>query len=345
MISCVYDKEQIRRLDEKKIIIELQYTDYGFNSFLSSLNKEYFIRYSNGFRNDQIVNKKLKRKRYYSEGQLLYEENNFNSDLIYNIENFKLGSSSEDICCPNCGYKDNIKKFSDGCPYCRTSFNIGANRLNKITNSSKKKKNLFKKKINKKLNNKFTKFIITFAYYILPLYILISQGKDLKIIIAVIAAMTIILLILIKCVKNVRKKMKIKANNKPWLIRRAETDFYKSLGNILSSKIFSYNKEIIDFDFMDLVKLDFVSEDEIKVTCVIREVYFNNNITSVNKNYELTMKYNNRVDNINNNNDLYKVIKCESCGASIDINDDCCKYCGQKFDKLNKWIITNINII
>ena len=106
----------------------------------------------------------------------------------------------------------------------------------------------------------------------------------------------------------------------------------------MNSKLFSINKDIIDFDLIEYINLDFISEDEVNVRCTIREVYFNNEITSIYKNYNVLMKYN----YINNNNESYKVIKCPGCGSSIDLNYKYCKYCGKEINNSTSWSIIDI---
>lgn len=351
MISSVYEQEQLRRLKEKNLVIETFYSrnkgDYHRDE------DSVYVRSSDNLINEKISNKTIKEKRYFLDNKCIYRETNFNNDIVFNIDN--VSTKDDIITCQNCGYQDNIEKFSKGCPYCKADYNIGINRTNRISNTTDKYAN------GKMIRDEvITALLLVFCTVFFPIALvgLLIGGID-TIISVIILIISILYYIYCYKYKNVfKKKIKNKDGtiNKvlqerydtkmlgydyktlPWLIDKDENEFYNSLSNNLNSKLFSINKDIIDFDLIEYINLDFISEDEVNVRCTIREVYFNNEITSIYKNYNVLMKYN----YINNNNESYKVIKCPGCGSSIDLNYKYCKYCGKEINNSTSWSIIDI---
>lgn len=350
MIASVYEKEQLRRLKEKNLVIE---TFYSRNK--DDYHREedgIFVRSSDGLMDEKITNKTIKEKRYFLNNKCIYRETNFNNDIVFNVDNIDI--DDDIIICPNCGHQDNIEKFSNGCPYCKANYNIGINRINRTITTTDKFAN------NSIVTDQIIHIFILLFYVIgLPISIvgLFYDGTDRIISIIILISGIIYIAYCFKYKKIFKKKIKNKDGtiNKvlqekydtqlegydfkklPWLIDRDENEFYNSLSNNINSKLFSINKDIIDFDLLKFISLDFISEDEVNIKCIIREVYFNNEIKSLYKNYDILMKY-----NYINDDSSYKVIKCSGCGASIDVNNKNCKYCGKEINNNTPWSIVDI---
>ena len=328
----------------KNLVIE---TIYGKED-----SSNVYVRSTDGKMLDKVNNSPIREKRYFLNNNCIYSEKSFNKDIIYTINNI---NNNEIIRCNNCGHEDRIENFNNGCPYCKTSYNIGINKTNgaSITNEAV-------------ISNKSVFRIICEAFLLIFIAILVpvSLGsmllsntlQDFLFFFTTIIISVFIIIYMYKYRKVFNKKIKDKNGNYsevlqeryrleadgyvlknfPWLISKNEKDFYSSLNNNLLSMLFATKKDLIDYDYLSFDSLDFLSDELVKVNCTIREVYYNNGMTSIYNKYEITMKYN----DINNNN-TYKEIKCPGCGASIDINKNKCDYCSRVVSSNTLWNITN----
>ena len=122
MVISVYEKEKLDRLKDKKIVIETIY----YNPNTSS--DEVYVRSTDGKMNDTIKYKAIKEKRYFLKDECIFIEKNFDKNTLYNIVNYD--NEDEIIECTNCGHSGKKIDLIDGCPYCKTIFNFGANAVN-----------------------------------------------------------------------------------------------------------------------------------------------------------------------------------------------------------------------
>ena len=99
--------------------------------------------------------------------------------------------------------------------------------------------------------------------------------------------------------------------------------------------------DLIDFEIVDYLNIEFLSEDELIITCKVKEIYYDSKIHTCENTYKIKV-YHNDVNYIKDNN---KIIKCLTCGASLDITQKKCKYCGRINDINNEWIIELIEKI
>ena len=72
--------------------------------------------------NDDISNGIRCEKDYYINNQLLHVEKNFDSRIEYTF--ISKDAENTEYTCHNCGMHSKLKDFLEGCPYCRTYYNI-----------------------------------------------------------------------------------------------------------------------------------------------------------------------------------------------------------------------------
>ena len=324
MIISVYEKEKMKRLQEKNIVIETIY--YNPNN-----NKgDIFVRATDGKMNDVIKNKAIKEKKYFLNDVCLLVLKDFDSNFLYNIENYT--DANELVTCPNCGHKEKIAELIDGCPYCRTIFNFG---INDVNNSKKTLLYNFHFKYN---------FKIFLTVLIINTFLTFLFIKDLIFTFLFAFNFSFILSLIIICIMAIKKQKKNsnygyeQYENIRWKISRDEKKFYNNFKAELMIKLYE-QKDLIDFEIIDYLDVEFLSEDEIVIKCKVREVYYNNKINTSENIYKIKVNYN----DIKKKDD--KVINCLGCGAPIYITQKKCDYCKRINDSNNEWIIETIEKI
>ena len=100
MITSVYEKKKIKRLNEKNLVIETLY--YNPNANVEHI----YVRTTDGKRNEEIYLRPIKEKRYFLNNECIFVDNNFNKDCLYTIKNYE--DENEKISCPNCGNEGKV---------------------------------------------------------------------------------------------------------------------------------------------------------------------------------------------------------------------------------------------
>ena len=108
-----------------------------------------------------------------------------------------------------------------------------------------------------------------------------------------------------------------------WKSTKDKTVFYNNLKAELMIKFYE-KEDLVDFEINSYEKLDFLSDDEIKVICKIKETYFKDEIYIIENMYEITLHYNNIKTNDEDN-----IVYCVGCGKSINITQTKCNFCGR----------------
>ena len=290
---------------------------------------------------DDITDKAIKEKRYFKNSKCIYREDNFNPRIHYTIKTYQ--NEDEDIKCPNCGNTGKVKDFIDNCPYCNTNFNFGISN----TNSSLREKiqNIVSPTfciiyvlsviiatiIGMVILRPATSMIVAFLFSLIISIFLIS----------VIFIMGILIENIIKVIigktNDYYKLLPKKDRKNIWKSHKNEKIFYNDLYKEIVSYLYC-QKDLIDFDILDYNGLEFINETEIRISCDIRKVTYNNDIKSEKKQMNIKMKYKDTVKTTTN----YKTINCSNCGASIDVSKKECIHCGKIININNEWIIEEI---
>lgn len=325
MIISNYEKLRIKKLEEKSIVCETLY--YNVNQ----KNSPIYIRSTDGKIFDNIFNYAIKEKRYFINDVCIYVEKKFNPHILYKINSYNDGD--EIINCPNCGNTGKSKELIDGCPYCRTNFNFGINNINI---SKREKLERFTSKFY--WITYFTIIIILFAIMILFLGLNIIYWLFLCYFICICMFVIQIIKLFIKKYKNPNYQILSNRDLKNvWKISKDENSFYNDFNKCIN--IYMYNKEnLIDFDILENKALEFISENNVIIHVLIREVYYNGEITKKTRNLKISMKY---IDG-KKFDGRYSVITCPNCGATIDVADSMCKYCKSNINYNINWYIDDL---
>lgn len=334
----VTEQKQLKRLAEYNINIKTKYKS----------NEEILERNTDNSKNDNIKEGIRLEKDYYQKSTLVKKENIFDSRIIYNYE----FDNDDEITCKNCGMKDKAINFSDGCPYCQTSYNLD------FKNKELGNKHYYDLTIKNK-NYILKTFLIdlVFSFIITLIYIKKTSRTFyffdiLKVVGASLLMASIcfyvfyyldayITLPILKRKKEELNKKQMEFWERMQKLGIDKTTFYNNFNYDLSNLYYSDKyKSIIDYDIIDYNYFnEYFKEDNlfVDVNIDIRLVRINNNkVTSKIESTTYTLKKA-KLDgtlegNINN-------IKCHNCGASIDITKEKCTYCGTKCNYFQEWYL------
>lgn len=321
--------------------------DYGIN-----IKTKYIVgnkileRNTDNSINDDIINGIRCEKQYYLKNKLIHKENLFDSRIEYTFISKELETTNYK--CKNCGFESSIKEFENGCPYCRTYYNI--DYIDKDLGSKYHYDKVLRSNIYRIVTgivDLITSIIISYIYikttsrtfnnYDISKIVVSSLIISLILYYLFYIIDAYIILTPIKIYKNKQNEKQIKFWNKTKIDKKK---FFNNLN--YEVRKYYYNKSnVIDYDILDYIKFKNYVKNNInyvEVCADVRIIYFENNkIKSkiVKDNY--VMRHNeNGVLELNNK---VNMIKCQNCGASINAIDKVCKYCHTEIKYLQEWIL------
>lgn len=301
---------------------------------------------TNNSYNDDIKKGIRCEKQYFINNELKHLEKIFDSRIEYTF----ISNEQENIdyTCPNCGMHSKLKDFVDGCPYCRTYYNI--DYIEKDMGS--------KYHYDRVLRNKTYRIITAIIDIIISLilsfiFIKLTSRTFNSFDVAKIFIYGIILALILYyffyiidgyIILGPIKKYKDKQNQKQidfW--NRTKIDkkkFFNNMNYEVRNKYYE-TSNIVDFDIIDFDEFSEYTKDNIlyvKVKAYIRIVYYENgkfHSKFINDTYTLKKL----------NSDILElepganIIKCHNCGASIDATKGECEYCHTKIKYLQEWVL------
>lgn len=333
LISDTFQKDKLKKFD---INIETKYI----------VGNKILERNTNDSYNDDIENGIRCEKNYFVKGKLLHTEKKFDSRIEYTF--ISQNQEKEECTCPNCGMHAKLKEFIDGCPYCRTYYNIdytnknlgGKYHYDRVLRSTQYRlitavidiiisliiSFIFIKATSRTFNSydvskifiygAILSLVLYYFFYIIDGYIILGS---------------------IKMYKDVQNQKQIDFWNRTRIDKKT---FFNNLNYEVRSKYYS-TANIIDYDIIDFDGFSEYTKDNtlyVNVKAYVRIVsYMNGKFTSkfIEDNY-LMKKIN---DGTLNLKDGANIIKCHNCGASIDATKDHCEYCNSKIKYLQEWML------
>lgn len=296
--------------------------------------------------NDDITSGIRFQKDYYIGKNLVHKETVFDSRIEYTFISKEM--ECEEHRCPNCGMKSKVKDFVDGCPYCRTYYNID------YTDKDLGSKYHYDRVLRNSSYRIITAVIDLIISLILSFIFIKFTSRTfneidiLKIIIyGFILSMILyyffylldayIILGPIKRYKDRQNQKQIDFWNRTKIDKKS---FFNNL--IYEVRKYYYSKNnIIDFDVIDYLEFnDFIKNNiqYIKVLAEIRLVYYEGGkIKSKFTKEEYILRKNSNDKLVLN--DGVNLIKCHKCGASIDVTKGICSYCHDEIKYLQEWIL------
>lgn len=333
LISETYQKEKLKR--------------YGIN-----IRTKYIVgnkileRNTNDSVNDNIERGIRCKKEYYIDNKLAHKEKLFDSRIEYTY--IMDNNINEEYECPNCGMKSPLKDFIDGCPYCKTYYNMDYSEKDlgsKYHYDRVLKSNIYR--VITLIVDIIISIIISFIfikltsrtfnnYDIIKIFI---YGIILSLILYYFfyIADAYIILSPIKKYKDKENKKQIEFWQRTKINKKT---FFNNLNYEIRKKYYS-KENIIDYDILDYTKFKDYEVNRVlyvDVTADLRIVtYENKKLKSKIITQTYTMKQNkNTLLNLGNKENI---IRCANCGASIDVTKGKCEYCHSEIKYLQEWIL------
>ena len=332
----ISDKSQYNKLKNFNINIKTKYI-VGNNILERNTDNSYNDDINNGIRCEKL---------YYINNNFVHSEKLFDSRIEYTF--ISNNQDNKDYTCPNCGMKGKVKDFTNGCPYCRTYYNID------YTHKDLGGKYHYDRVLR---NNTYriVTAIVDLIVSILLSYIFIKytsrtfNSYDISKIFIYGIILSLILYYFFYIIDGYVilgpiKRYKDKQNQKQidfW--NRTKID-KKVFFNNLNYEVRNYYYEkdnIIDYDIIDFLEFnEYIKGNTmyVRVKANVRIVSFmNGKIHSKFMDDIYVMKRVN--DNVYELKEGVNYIKCHNCGASIDVTDGYCKYCHTKSVYYQEWVL------
>lgn len=296
-------------------------------------------------KNDEINKGIIIEKDYFINNVLAHKETTFDSRIEYT---YLFKEKDEDYNCPNCGLTSKVKDFVDGCPYCKTYYNLDYSSKDlgsKYHYDQILRNNTYR--IVTAIVDVIISTLLSYIFIITTSRTFNSYDFSKVFIYGIIQSLILyyffylidgyIILSPIKSYKN-KENQKQKEFWKRTQIN--QSTFFNNLNYELRNKYYKENK-IIDYDILDYLSFnEYTKNNElyIDIKLDIRLVkYENNKITSSYKIDTVTMKKTN-YETLKLNEGV-NIIKCHNCGASIDATAGKCNYCNTEIPYLQEWIL------
>lgn len=333
LISETYQKEKLKR--------------YGIN-----IRTKYIVgnkileRNTNDSVNDNIERGIRCQKEYYIDNKLAHKEKLFDSRIEYTY--IMDNNINEEYECPNCGMKSPLKDFIDGCPYCKTYYNMDYSEKDlgsKYHYDRVLKSNIYR--VITLIVDIIISIIISFIfikltsrtfnnYDIIKIFI---YGIILSLILYYFfyIADAYIILSPIKKYKDKENKKQIEFWQRTKINKKT---FFNNLNYEIRKKYYS-KENIIDYDILDYTNFKDYEVNGVlyvDVTADLRIVtYENKKLKSKIITQTYTMQQNKNT--LLNLGTKENIIRCANCGASIDVTKRKCEYCHSEIKYLQEWIL------
>lgn len=333
LISETYQKEKLKR--------------YGIN-----IRAKYIVgnkileRNTNDTVNDNIERGICCQKEYYIDNKLAHKEKLFDSRIEYTY--IMDNNINEEYECPNCGMKSPLKDFIDGCPYCKTYYNMDYSE--KDLGSKYRYDRVLKSNIYRVITlivDIIISIIISFIFIKLTSRTFNNYDIIKIFIYGIILSLILYYFFYIAdayIILSPIKKYKDKENEKQiefWQRTKInKKTFFNNLNYEIRKKYYS-KENIIDYDILDYTNFKDYEVNRVlyvDVTADLRIVtYENKKLKSKIITQTYTMKQNkNTLLNLGNKENI---IRCANCGASIDVTKGKCEYCHSEIKYLQEWIL------
>ena len=333
LLPETYQKEKLKR--------------YGIN-----IRTKYIVgnkileRNTNDSVNDIIERGIRCQKEYYIDNKLAHKEKLFDSRIEYTY--IMDNNINEEYECPNCGMKSPLKDFIDGCPYCKTYYNMDYSEKDlgsKYHYDRVLKSNIYR--VITLIVDIIISIIISFIfikltsrtfnnYDIIKIFI---YGIILSLILYYFfyIADAYIILSPIKKFKDKENKKQIEFWQRTKINKKT---FFNNLNYEIRKKYYS-KENIIDYDILDYTNFKDYEVNGVlyvDVTADLRIVtYENKKLKSKIITQTYTMQQNKNT--LLNLGTKENIIRCANCGASIDVTKGKCEYCHSEIKYLQEWIL------
>lgn len=336
-MSLLSDKYHKEKLEKYGINIKTKYI----------VDNKILERNTDNSINDDIINGIRCKKEYYLKNKLIHIEKEFDSRIEYTFISKNIESKNHT--CPNCGMTSELNDFIDGCPYCRTHYNIdytdkelgSKHHYDRVLRSNTYRiitgiidliisiilSYIFIKNTSRTFNNIdiakvfiygfILSVILYYFFYLLDAYIVIGPIKRYK-------------------DRQNRKQKEF------WDKTKIDKKTFFNNFNYEVRKDYYMNENIIDYDVIDYIDFNDYTKDNklyVRVIAEVRIVSFDNKKikSKIIKDTYTLKRHDNGVLELK---DDVNIIKCHNCGASIDATLGKCEYCNTEVNYLQEWMLT-----
>ncbi len=296
--------------------------------------------------NDDIKKGIICEKQYYIGNKLKHSEKVFDSRIEYTF--VSQNQENIDYTCLNCGMHAKLKDFIDGCPYCRTYYNID------YTDKDMGSKYHYDRVLRNTTYRLITAILDIIVSLLLSFLFIKFTSRTFNsydiskiFIYGVVLALILyyffyiidgyIILGPIKRYKDRQNQRQIDFWNRTGIDKKL---FFNNLNYEIGNKYYEY-PNIVDFDVIDFDEFSEYVKDNVlhvKVKAYVRVVSFENGkfISKFIDDVYILKRINNDILELKEG---ANIIKCHNCGASIDVTKGYCEYCHTKIKYFQEWII------
>ncbi len=301
---------------------------------------------TNNSYNDDIKSGIRCKKEYYIGDRLLKIENQFDSRIEYTF----IANEDKEFVCVNCGLHTNLSEFVDGCPYCGTYYNLD------YTEKDLGSKYHYDRVLRTNTYRVITGivdlvFSLLVTYYFIKFTSRTFNVYDISKIFIYGFILSVVLyyffylidgyIVLkpIKLYKDGQKQKQVEFWNRTKIDKKK---FFNNLNYEIGRKYFN-DIDVIDYDILDYDEFtdSYINNVMyVKVKAYVRVVKFVNGKL---KSMYITDTYNMKRmnENVFEMKNGTNFVKCNNCGASVDVVKEKCDYCGTKISPLQEWILDN----
>lgn len=335
-MALVTEHYHIKKLKRHGINIQTKYV----------VGNKILERNTNYSHNDDIKNGIVYEKNYYLNNNLIHTEKLFDSRIEYTYISKDL--ENKEHTCINCGMHSKQKDFIDGCPYCKTNYNI--DYIDKDLGAKYHYDLVLKNNTYKKITliiDIIISFILSFLY-IKTTSRTFNYFDGIKIVIfgsvlSLILYYVFYLLdayIILGPIKRYKEKQNQKQKEFWQRTKINQKQFFNNL-NYEIRKLYYSQEDIIDYDIIDYIEYKDYQKDNklyVDVTIEIRIISLQNNKIKkdLTKKIYTMYRHENSIHKLKEGTNL---VKCYNCGSTIDINVGECTYCHSKTKYLQEWIL------
>lgn len=335
-MPLISDNSQNNKLKKFNINIKTKYI----------VHDKILERNTNNSYNDDIKSGIRCKKEYYIRDRLLKIENQFDSRIEYTF----IANEDKEFVCVNCGLHTNLSEFVDGCPYCGTYYNLD------YTEKDLGSKYHYDRVLRTNTYRVITGivdlvFSLLVTYYFIKFTSRTFNVYDISKIFIYGFILSVVLyyffylidgyIVLkpIKLYKDGQKQKQVEFWNRTKIDKKK---FFNNLNYEIGRKYFN-DIDVIDYDILDYDEFtdSYINNVMyVKVKAYVRVVKFVNGKL---KSMYITDTYNMKRmnENVFEMKNGTNFVKCNNCGASVDVVKEKCDYCGTKISPLQEWILDN----
>lgn len=337
-MPLISDKAHKSKLKDCNINIKTQYI----------VGNNILERNTDGSHNDDVTKGIRCKKKYFIGDKLIHEENIFDSRIEYTF--ISKNEEESNFKCPNCGMESKLKDFLDGCPFCRTIYNVD------YTEKDMGSKYHYDLVLRSTTYRVLTAVIDVILSLVLSLIFIkltsrtfnsydISKIFVYGVILSLILYYFFYILDAYIILGPIRKfKNKENAKQKAFWERTKidKKTFFNNLNFEARDKYYAKGN-VIDYDILDFLEFKEYTKDNtlfVNITADVRVVtYEHGRIKSKYIKDTYIMKHVN--DDPLKLKDGANLLKCHNCGSAIDATKGYCDYCHSKTKYLQEWIMVD----